>query len=121
METETIQDMGSFKSTELSELTKYLEAAIESNSDMEQFIKAKYLFSEEKIKDCLATNTVQKTLRELVEELHGRILELEEQNKAAMERISESDKGTSDNVQNIQAQADKLLSEKLALQEQLDA
>ena len=60
---------------DIFELAKQLEATIESNIDMEEFIKAKYLFSDEKIKDCLATNTVQKTLREQVEELNNIIAE----------------------------------------------
>ena len=55
--------------SELSELTKQLEANIESNIDMEEFIKAKYLFSDEKIADCLKTNTVQMTMREQVQAL----------------------------------------------------
>ena len=115
MQNEHIGDMSNFKSTEVSELTKYLEATIVSTDEMEQFIKAKFLFSEEKIRDCLSTNTVQKTLREQVEELHNKILGLEEQNKIALDRIADSDKGTSDNVQNIQAQADKLLADKMNL------
>ena len=51
-------------------MAQSLEATIDSNLDMEEFIKAKFLFSEEKIKDCLSTNTVQKTLREKVEDLN---------------------------------------------------
>ena len=60
-------DPDSRRNNKNSDLAKTLEATIESNIDMEELIKAKFLFSDEKIKDCLSSNTVQKTLRGQVE------------------------------------------------------
>jgi len=39
-------------------MIKTLQATIESNIDMWKFINDKYNFSDEKIRDCLSTNTV---------------------------------------------------------------
>ena len=87
---------------------------------MEEFIKAKYLFSEEKIKDCLSTNTVQKTLREQVQDLHLRIQELEEQNKMALGRIDLYDNGGNESAVNNDKNEENLKSENIKLKEDID-
>lgn len=56
---ETLQDNTNIQNgKELSNLAKNLQAMINCTLEMEQFIKDKYLFSQEKIRDCLQTNTV---------------------------------------------------------------
>ena len=85
---------------------------------MEEFIKAKYLFSEEKIKDCLSTNTVQKTLREQVQDLNLRIQELEEQNKMALGRIDLYDNGGNDSAVNNDKKEEDLKSVNVNLEEE---
>lgn len=83
-------------------MIKTLQATIESNIDMWKFINDKYNFSDEKIRDCLSTNTVQKTLREQVQACMLEIAELKETNKAVLGRINENEKGSNDNMQSIQ-------------------
>ena len=96
---------------EIFELAKQLEATIDSNIDMEEFIKAKYLFSDEKIKDCLATNTVQKTLREKVEELYQEIATIQEHNRLAI--LNQSNQGGgNEHMQSTQNQLVKALAER---------
>ena len=74
---------------------------IDSNIDMETLIKDKFLFSAEKIQSFIDTNPEQSTLREKVEELKGKISELQEMNAQAQARIAETDKGSSESQDNI--------------------
>ena len=88
-------------------MAQSLEATIDSNLDMEEFIKAKFLFSAEKIQDCLSTNTVQKTLREKNEELNQRLIEVNDQYKDALGRVNERENGNNDNIASTQNQLRK--------------
>ena len=93
-----------------TDFTELLEAVIESNIDMETLIKDKFLFSKEKIQGFLDTNPVQGTLREQVEELNLKIQELEAQNRDALDRLNENEKGQSDQ-QNVQIRLDRAQEE----------
>lgn len=83
-------------STGETEISKYLDALIENNADMETLIKEKFLFSDEKIQNFLKTNPVQRTLREQVEELNRKVQMLEETIQRTQDRLSNEDKGQSE-------------------------
>ena len=76
-----------------TDFTKLLETVIDCNTDMENLIKDKFLFSKEKIQGFLDSNIIQVTLREKVEFLSEQIADLERKSRDYQERLTESEKG----------------------------
>ena len=84
---------------------------IDSNLDMENLIKEKFLFSKEKIQGFFDTNPVQQSLRDQVEELHMEIGNLNEQMRANQDRLGELDKNSTGDQHNAQAKLEKALAD----------